>query len=458
MAPLPLVAELRQLLGADAVTTDPDDLRAWGRDWTRVAEPRPCAVCWPRDTAGVVAVVRLCGHHGVSIVPSGGRTGLAGGALAAAGELVLSLDRLRDLGPVDPLGRTVAVGAGVPNQLVQEHCAPHALWWPVELASKGSCSVGGNLATNAGGVRVIRYGHARQWVVGLDVVTADGDVLRLGGACLKDNVGPDLKQLFIGSEGTLGVITAATLRLAPLPGPTIVALVAVASATAALDVLAAARAAGIDLMAFEFVSSLCLDRVHAHTGLPRPFGVQGSDAVLVEWIGDDTGWLERLARTTSVPALLGLTRADARRLWQYRERVTESLGSDGAPHKNDIAVAVPAIAALARDIETLWAPRQEGVALAVFGHLGDGSLHINALRPGGVTEADWAARCRRADEALYDLVVKHGGSIAAEHGVGLVKQPYGAWTGTAAAQALRRALKLAFDPRGLLNPGKGPCG
>ena len=233
----------------EIVSTDPDDLATYGRDWTRVYEPAPCAVALPRSTDDVAALLRFCDDEGIPVVPSGGRTGLAAGAVAKDGELVLSLSRMRRMDPVDLSGLTVRVQAGAVTEAVHQHCAEHGLTWPVDFASKGSSQVGGNIATNAGGVRVIRHGLTRQWVLGLQVVTARGEVLELNGALEKNNTGTDLRQLFIGSEGTLGVITEATLKLAKLPARVDVALLAVRdiAAVLALSARAARQATRRDL-------------------------------------------------------------------------------------------------------------------------------------------------------------------------------------------------------------------
>ena len=230
MSPSPPPAFFEQLargLPADAVTRDAAELVEYGRDWTRVVDPAPCAVAFPRGTDDVVRVVKACAAHRVGLVPSGGRTGLAGGAVAGHGELVLSLSRMRAMHDVDTVGATVRVEAGAVTQAVHEHCAPHELTWPVDFASKGSSTVGGNIATNAGGVKVIRWGLTRQWVLGLQVVLASGEVLGGMGALEKNNTGLDLRQLFVGTEGTLGVVTEATLKLARLPRRLDVLLLAV---------------------------------------------------------------------------------------------------------------------------------------------------------------------------------------------------------------------------------------
>jgi FAD/FMN-containing dehydrogenase len=452
-----LVAELRAILGAGGIATDRDELLHWGRDWTRAFVPNPCAVAWPRSTEQVVAVVNVCRQRSVAIVPSGGRTGLAAGAVATNGELVLSLDRMRAIGPVDAAGRTVVVEAGVPNQVLQEHCAPHGLWWPVELASKGSCTIGGNIATNAGGVRVIRYGHARQWVAGLDVVLASGEVLRLGGARVKDNSGTDLKHVFVGSEGTLGIVTRATLRLAPVPGPSCAALLAVDGLAAAVALCERVRRDGVEPTACEYFSAFCLERVLAHTGMPNPLPMRSTGCVLIERdAGDDAAaWLAGLIDAgLARDGVLAITPVEVRRLWAFRERITESLGADGAPHKNDVALPLDRLGAFAAAFERQWCTARPDWKVAIFGHLGDGNLHVNALRPSGLPDAAFAVACADADRALFELVRRHDGSLSAEHGIGLVKKPYLALQHGAAELAAMRAVKRAFDPQNLLNPGK----
>ncbi len=447
--------QLRANLGANAVATDPTELQHWGRDWTRAFEPAPLAVVWPRDTAEVAFVVQACSEACVAIVPSGGRTGLAAGAVAARGELVLSLDRLRNVGPVDVLNRSVTVGAGVPNAVLQEALAPHGLWWPVDLASKGSATIGGNLATNAGGLRVLRYGHARNWVLGLEVVLASGEMVRLGGALHKDNSGYALQQLLVGSEGTLGVITAATLALAPLPGPSEVFVVGLRDFDAAARLFGALRSCSVTINAFEALTDLCLTRVVTHTGLPRPLPTCAVYALCdVENPRglDLAGWLAGLGDLV-IDAVVATDRAQAERLWQYRERITESL-QPLRLHKNDVAVPVSAMAALAGEVSKWFAAHRPDWQVALFGHVGDGNLHVNALAPQHLSHEAWRAACADADRALYALVATHGGSLSAEHGIGLLKKPYLGLTRDGAEVAQMRAVKRALDPANLLNPGK----
>lgn len=458
---------LTQALGPGQVSVDPGDLQAYGRDWTRVAEPKPCAVAWPRSTAEVVAIVHVCRQFHVPIVPSGGRTGLAAGAVAAHGELVLSLERMRALGPVDTVGQTVFAQAGVVTQALQDHVAPYGLIWPIDLAAKGSSTVGGNLSTNAGGLKVIRYGHARKWVLGLEVVTAAGEVLQAGGALEKDNTGLDVKGLFLGTEGTLGIVTGATLKLTRRPGRLDVLLLGAAGLAEALGILQAVRKAPVELHAFELFTAFCLDRVVAHTGLPYPLSQRAECYVLAEVANpgafDLDAWLaELLERGLVQDGTRAQDSAQGRALWAYRERITESLAAQrqsdgtplGPPHKNDVAAPVAALPDFVADLERDWHARRPEARLALFGHVGDGNLHLNTLRPDGLPIEQFRERCVEADAELFALVARHGGSISAEHGIGLVKKPYLALTHGPALLATMRAVKRALDPDNLLNPGK----
>ncbi|MDB4988945.1 MAG: FAD-binding oxidoreductase, partial [Myxococcaceae bacterium] len=266
-----LLARIERDFPADFLTREPDDLSEYGRDWTRVYAPAPSAIALPRNTEEVSRLLALCHELGISVVPSGGRTGLAGGAVAKDGELVLSLVRMRRIDPIDFLGATLRVQAGAITEAVHQHCEPHGLTWPVDFASKGSSQVGGNIATNAGGVKVIRYGLTRQWVLGLQVVTATGQVLELNGALEKNNTGLDLRQLFIGSEGTLGVITEATLKLCKPPARQSVLLFALPDMAAVLRLFRDARKAPFVLAAYEFFTDRCLARLSRHRKVRSPF-------------------------------------------------------------------------------------------------------------------------------------------------------------------------------------------
>jgi FAD/FMN-containing dehydrogenase len=448
---------LGKRLGPSLVSTDPGDLEAYGRDWTRIYPSAPSALVRPRSTAEVSEILRECQRAGVSVVPSGGRTGLAGGAVASDGEVVLSLERMRALGAVDTVGHTLAVEAGAVTEAVHQHCAQQGLTWPIDLAAKGSCQIGGNLATNAGGVRVIRYGHTRNWVLGLTAVLADGTVLDMNRSLEKNNTGADLRQLFIGSEGTLGVITEVTLKLCRLPPEQQVMLFSVGGIEDVLRFFAATRKGPFIISAFECFSAKCLEHVMAQKKLGAPLDTPREFYVLLEVEGAEDklyGWLESMLEQGLVAdGTMAQDSQQVRRLWTYREGISESL-APGFPHKNDVALPVHALAAFYRDLEALFRERYQGWEVCVFGHIGDGNLHLNFLKPKAMSVQEFVSHTSSSDHEVFALVQRHGGSISAEHGIGLVKKAYLKYSRTDQEIATLRALKAALDPENILNPGK----
>lgn len=443
-------------------TRETHQLEAYGRDWTKIYPPRPRAVAFPSTTEEVSALLRLCRDHRVAVVPSGGRTGLAGGAVAAHGELVLSLDRMSHLGPVDPLARTVRCQAGAVTAAVHAHCAEHELTWPVDFASSGQSQVGGNIATNAGGVRVVRYGLTRHWVLGLQVVTMNGDVLELNGDLEKNNTGFDLRQMFIGSEGTLGVITEATLKLAPIPRASRVALLAVDDLRRGLNIFLSARQHGLELLAFEYLSDACMRLVLAEIGGAHPLTSAGPAYVLVEIeVASPTheaaaeAWLSTLfEQSLATDGVLAASQHQSDELWQYRERISESLTKAGFVHKNDVSVPVGRLADFVDDMHAALANRYPDFEVYLFGHVGDGNLHVNVMKPDEMPKEAFLEQCHGTDEVLFGLINAHRGSISAEHGIGLLKKPFLRFSRSPAELALFKRIKQAFDPDGLLNPGK----
>ena len=457
--PAGFLEALAARLGPDVLSTEPNDLATYGKDWTKVYTPAPCAVARPRTTTEVATILRACHDAGLAVVPSGGRTGLAGGAVARQGELVLSLDRMRRMDPIDTLGATVRVQAGAITAAVHEHCAPAGLTWPVDFASKGSSHVGGNIATNAGGVKVIRYGLTRQWVLGLEVVLMDGTVLELNGALEKNNTGTDLRQLFIGSEGTLGVITEATLKLAPLPGKLDVLLFAARDLAGVVRLFREVRTSGMTLMAFEFFTQRCLERLLRHRQVRPPFDKASPCYVLVEVenAGEDAieAWTASLFdRDLAQDGVIAQNPQQAAQLWSLREGISESLSATGMPHKNDIALPVAALEAFCAELDAVYAARYPDWEICNFGHIGDGNLHINIMKPDALDKAAFLARTHDADRDMFELVRRHKGSISAEHGIGLLKRDFLGYSRSAGEIAVMTAMKRALDPKGLLNPGK----
>jgi len=437
---------------------DPADLEHYGRDWTRRWVPAPLAIALPADVAEVQGIVQWANEHNVALVPSGGRTGLSGGAVAADGELVLSLERMNRVIEFDAVDRTLTVQAGMTLHAVHEAAKEHGLVYPVDFAARGSCSIGGNIATNAGGIRVIRYGNTREWVAGLTVVAGNGELLQLNRGLIKNSSGYDLRQLMIGSEGTLGVVVEATLRLTDPPPPSQVMLLALPDMDALMEVFTLFRSR-LTLQAFEFFTDVALRHVLAH-GAQRaidgdhPYYVvtefdaseSSQDAALQAFeCGMEHGWIS--------DGVIAQSDAQAAALWRLREGITESLAPH-RPYKNDISLRISALPEFLHEIQVLLGREYPHFDVVWFGHIGDGNLHINVLRPDSLSDADFIAQCEHVTKLLADTLQRHGGSISAEHGIGLVKRAYLGSTRSAAEIALMRGVKQVFDPKGLLNPGK----
>ncbi|WP_445146279.1 FAD-binding oxidoreductase [Dyella sp. Tek66A03] len=441
--------------------TDPADLEHYGRDWTRRWTPAPLAIALPAEVAEVQAIVRWANERGVAVVPSGGRTGLSGGAVAANGELVLSLERMNRVLEFDAVDRTLSVQAGMTLHAVHEAAREQGLVYPVDFAARGSCSIGGNIATNAGGIRVIRYGNTREWIAGLTVIAGNGELLQLNRGLIKNSSGYDLRQLMIGSEGTLGVVVEATLRLTNPPPPSQVMLLALPTMEALMEVFALFRAR-LSLQAFEFFTDAALSHVLAH-GAQRAIDGDHPYYVVTEFDGDEAAQDAALAtfelgmeRGWISDGVMAQSDAQAAALWRLREGITESLAPH-RPYKNDISLRISALPDFLHEIQGLLGREYPHVDVVWFGHIGDGNLHINVLRPADLSEADFIAQCEHVTKLLADTLQRHGGSISAEHGIGLVKRAYLGSTRSEAEIALMRGVRQVFDPKGILNPGKLFC-
>jgi len=432
------------------------DLEHYGRDWTRRWAPAPLAIALPASVDEVQAVMRFASAHKVFVVPSGGRTGLSGGAVAANGELVLSLERMNKALGFNAIDRSLTVQAGMPLEAVHNAAREHRLIYPVDFAARGSCTIGGNIATNAGGIRVIRYGNTREWIAGLKVVTASGEILDLNRGLVKNSSGYDLRHLMIGSEGTLGVVVEATLKLTQPPPPSNVMLLALPSFAALMQVFAAFRER-VQLDAFEFFPDLALPHVLAH-GTPYPFDAHYPYYVVAEFPADaEAAAMEVFeacaGREWILDGVISQSDAQAAQLWQLREQITESIARY-TPYKNDISVRISDLPAFLDETGALLGAQYPQFEVIWFGHIGDGNLHINILKPEAMAQAEFVRDCERVTKLLAELLQRFGGSISAEHGIGLVKKPYLSSTRSPAEITLMRALRAAFDPEGILNPGK----
>ncbi|WP_440976268.1 FAD-binding oxidoreductase [Pseudoxanthomonas winnipegensis] len=454
-----LLDSLRVAVPDLRLKTDAGDLEHYGRDWTRRWTPNPLAIALPGSVEEVQAVMRWAAQRQVKVVPSGGRTGLSGGAVAADGELVLSLERMNKALAFDRVDRTLSVQAGMPLEAVHNAAREHGLEYPVDFAARGSCSIGGNIATNAGGIRVIRYGNTREWIAGLKVVTAQGELLDLNRALVKNSSGYDLRQLMIGSEGTLGIVVEATLRLTDPPPPTNVMLLALTSFEGLMEVFAAFRER-LRLEAFEFFTDIALRHVLAH-GAVKPFDEVYPYYVVTEFaVGDEDSEAAAMAAFEAcmeagwvADGVISQSDAQAQQLWRLREGITESL-APYVPYKNDVSVRISQMPAFLEQTQALLGQAYPHFEVVWFGHIGDGNLHINVLKPEQMAQADFVRDCEQVTKLLAQALKAHGGSISAEHGIGLVKKPYLDSTRGPAEIALMRGIRKALDPQGLLNPGK----
>lgn len=452
--------ELSNRLEPSQLKIDAATRTAYGTDWSHATEQSPCAVAFPECVEAVQIIVAWAKEFEVPLVPSGGRTGYSGGADAGEGELVVSLDKLNEISAFNPIDKTVVCGAGVITAALQEFALGHGLLYPVDFASSGSSQIGGNIATNAGGIRVIRYGMTREWVTGLKVVNAEGELLHLNRGLAKNNAGYDLRHLFVGSEGTLGIIVEATMRLCEPPPPTNVLLVGASDLLAVLKVLDTFQTK-LRLQAFEFFSDSGLQRVINNLALPQPLKQSCPYYALIEAEcptaeAQDTvmACFEHCSKAGWVTdGIVASTQKQAQALWRYREQISATIAVK-RPYKQDISATVSQMPDLLGELQELINTDYAGFESVWFGHIGDGNIHLNLLAPDSMSSADFAHHCRDLSQAVFSAVQKFGGSVSAEHGVGLLKKPYLTYSHKPEELRMMAALKQSLDPLGIMNPGK----
>ena len=454
------VADLVAALGADVVTPGPQVPDKFRHDWSGLAPVQPLALVRPRDTGGVSAALRLCHAAGVAVVPQGGLSGISGGAMPVAGAIALSLDRLDMIEQVDPAMATMTVGAGVVLQTAQAAAQDHGLMLGVDLGARGSCTVGGVISTNAGGNQVIRYGMARDHVLGLEVVLADGTVLSSLNKMLKNNTGLDLKQLFIGTEGVLGVVTRAVLRLQPRPAHTATAMCGLADTAQVIALLGRARAAlGPQLTSFEVMWPSFFHFMSNGTGITSPLADRHGAYVIVE----SSAFAEGAARAALEgclgaalqdgvvqDAVIAANTREERGLWAVRESVSQYPRLIGPLIAFDVGVPLDRLGQSVQDMEATITARWPGAIALSYGHIGDSNLHLVVAVPGAAVQPDHDIK-----DHVYGIIRDLGGTVSAEHGIGLLKRDYLCYSRSPAEIATMRAVKAALDPKGILNPGKG---
>ena len=457
---LGVLAALSEIVGEDWVKTDPADLQTYGTDWTRQFPVAPSVIVMPKTVAEVQAVVELANEIPFKLVPSGGRTGLSGGAVATDGEVVLVLDRMNQILDFNAADRQVTCEAGVVTEQLQQFAESQGLFYPVDFASSGSSQLGGNVATNAGGIKVIRYGMTRSWVTGMKVVTGRGDLLDLNRGLTKNATGYDFRHLFIGSEGTLGIVVELTMALSAPPQDPAVLILGVEDMTQTMPVLEAFQNR-LSLTAFEFFSEQALQHVIAEKNLARPFETASNFYALIEFEQRSEEDLEAamalfehcLEQGWIVDGTISQSLTQAESLWRLREDISETI-AQFTPYKNDIAVRVSAVPRFLKDVDSLVREQYPEFEIIWFGHIGDGNVHLNILKTENVEAQLCFEQCGSVSNQVFSLVQQYEGSVSAEHGVGLLKKPYLNYSRDPQEIEYMRLIKQAFDPNGVLNPGK----
>ena len=442
------------------IKTDSDSLKYYGKDWTTYFDIKASAVLFPTSTEDVVQIVLWARKNKVSLVPSGGRTGLSGAACALNGEVIVSFEKMNRVLSFNEIESSVQIEPGVITEDLQNFAKSKNLYYPVDFAARGSSQMGGTIATNAGGIKVVRYGLTRDWVIGLKVVTGAGEILELNNGLVKNATGLDLRHLFIGSEGILGFITEATIKFAPKPPPVKVLVIALDQMSSVMKVFSEFKNKCV-LQAYEMFSELALGHVLKSTALSRPFETVTEFYVVCEVECETAAAEEKIMSVFEscmeqgfiVDGVISQSEQQEKNFWRYREDISESL-SKFSPYKNDIAVSISKVPDFMTDLDLVLKTAYPAWDVVWFGHIGDGNLHINILRPDGMSKENFVTECRKVDELIFKAIQKQKGSISAEHGVGLTKKSFLTYSRSQSEIELMRGIKKVFDPDLIMNPGK----
>lgn len=451
---------LEQLKEIAPTLFDAADLAKYGKDWSMNFPADPSAIVFPETQEQVVQIVKWANDAKVALVPSGGRTGLSSAATASQKEVVVSFEKMNRILEFNEVDQMVRVEPGVITEDLHQFAEEKGYFFPIDLAAKGSCQIGGNVATNAGGLRVLRYGMMRNWVSGLTVVTGAGDVLKLNKSLVKNATGYDLKNLFVGSEGTLGFITEVELKVTRPPEDTTVVVFGLEKLSHVINVYRHFMV-NTQLSACEVFSDFALDQVTAMHSLQPPFETEAPFYLLLEVEHPEGDQSEKLAPLFEHcfeegwinDGVISQSPQQAKNLWNLREFISESL-SPMSPYRNDVSVRTPNIPAFAEEIEAAYKKEYPDFGVAWFGHIGDGNLHIDILKPDGMDKVDFIKKCKESDSILFSVVSKYQGSISAEHGVGMLKRDYLTYSRSSEEIQIMKGIKKVFDPNGILNPGK----
>ena len=455
-----LIDELKTLVEPGKVLTDADSLNAYGKDWTKHFAPAPSAIVFPKSIEQVQAIVRWANAHKVALVPSGGRTGLSAAAVAANGEVVVSFDYMNQILEFNEMDRTAVCQPGVVTAQLQQFAEDKGLYYPVDFASAGSSQIGGNIGTNAGGIKVIRYGMTRNWVAGMKVVTGKGDVLELNKDLIKNATGYDLRQLFIGAEGTLGFVVEATMRLERQQTNLTALVLGTPDFDSIMPVLHAFQDK-LDLTAFEFFSDKALAKVLGRGDVPAPFETDCPFYALLEFEATTEERAEQALATFEhcveqgwvLDGVMSQSEQQLQNLWKLREYISETI-SHWTPYKNDISVTVGKVPAFLKEIDAIVGEHYPDFEIVWFGHIGDGNLHLNILKPDAMDKDEFFGKCATVNKWVFETVQKYNGSISAEHGVGMTKRDYLEYSRSPEEIEYMKAVKAVFDPNGIMNPGK----
>jgi len=455
-----LIDELKTLVEPGKVLTDADSLNAYGKDWTKHFAPAPSAIVFPKSIEQVQAIVRWANGRKVALVPSGGRTGLSAAAVAANGEVVVSFDYMNQILEFNEMDRTAVCQPGVVTAQLQQFAEDKGLYYPVDFASAGSSQIGGNIGTNAGGIKVIRYGMTRNWVAGMKVVTGKGDLLELNKDLIKNATGYDLRQLFIGAEGTLGFVVEATMRLERQPTNLTALVLGTPDFDSIMPVLHAFQDK-LDLTAFEFFSDKALAKVLGRGDVPAPFETDCPFYALLEFEATTEERAEQALATFEhcveqgwvLDGVMSQSEQQLQNLWKLREYISETI-SHWTPYKNDISVTIGKVPAFLKEIDAIVGEHYPDFEIVWFGHIGDGNLHLNILKPDAMDKDEFFGKCATVNKWVFETVQKYNGSISAEHGVGMTKRDYLEYSRSPAEIEYMKAVKAVFDPNGIMNPGK----